>query len=322
MKHVVCYSGGHSSGLVAIEVARRYGKENTVLLNHDISNWTEDSDIKRFKREVADYIGIPITYANYGDLKTEQLPDQFDVCVEAGSFINPYDRNALCTNRLKTTPFTRYLGANFPEKDCVVYYGFDANESHRIERRRWILLNMGFESDYPLALWEESGINRYNEYVMWQVIMVHNRVNGTKFKRKGWRVFLEYYGEKEEYGLYKGDLRERTIHHVSEIGIRPPNSYSKYKHANCQGCLKGGKQHWYVTYCERKDVFEKGKATEEKIGYSIIKGHFLKDLEVDFEKMKAGGVRASEHIPSKIFWKQASRFIEKDEVEKPCECFT
>ena len=31
-KHIVCYSGGHSSALVAIEVVRRYGKENTVLV--------------------------------------------------------------------------------------------------------------------------------------------------------------------------------------------------------------------------------------------------------------------------------------------------
>ncbi len=30
-KHIVCYSGGHSSALVAIEVVRKYGKENCVL---------------------------------------------------------------------------------------------------------------------------------------------------------------------------------------------------------------------------------------------------------------------------------------------------
>jgi PP-loop superfamily ATP-utilizing enzyme len=56
MKRVVCYSGGHSSGLVAIEVARRYAGDEIVLLNHDLPFWTEDADIKRFKREVADYL--------------------------------------------------------------------------------------------------------------------------------------------------------------------------------------------------------------------------------------------------------------------------
>ncbi|MFG0231793.1 hypothetical protein [Achromobacter sp. 413638] len=52
-KHVVCHSGGHSSALVAVEVVRRYGKENVVLVNHDLPFWTEHADIKRFKVEVA-----------------------------------------------------------------------------------------------------------------------------------------------------------------------------------------------------------------------------------------------------------------------------
>lgn len=37
MKHIVCFSKGHSSALVAIEVVRRFGKENVILLNHDIN---------------------------------------------------------------------------------------------------------------------------------------------------------------------------------------------------------------------------------------------------------------------------------------------
>lgn len=63
-KYVVCYSGGHSSALVAVEAVRKAGKENVILLNHDISPEVEHEDIKRFKQEVADYLGIEITYAN------------------------------------------------------------------------------------------------------------------------------------------------------------------------------------------------------------------------------------------------------------------
>ena len=55
MKHIVCYSGGHSSALVAIEVTRKFGKENVVLINHNIKESSEGADIKRFKREVAQY---------------------------------------------------------------------------------------------------------------------------------------------------------------------------------------------------------------------------------------------------------------------------
>ena len=54
MKHIICYSGGHSSALVAIEVYRRYG--DVVLLNHDIHPSVESQDIKRFKQEVADFV--------------------------------------------------------------------------------------------------------------------------------------------------------------------------------------------------------------------------------------------------------------------------
>ena len=55
---IVCYSGGHSSALVAIETVRRFGKERVVLLNHDIISTSEGQDINRFKSEVADYLGL------------------------------------------------------------------------------------------------------------------------------------------------------------------------------------------------------------------------------------------------------------------------
>lgn len=130
MDRIVCYSGGHSSALVAIEVVRRYGKDGVVLLNHDIPTHTEDADIKRFKAEVADYIGLPITYASHPDPQA----DQFDVCVQAQAF-KVGNGQELCTNRLKTTPFMKYLAESHSSKDCVIYYGFDANEKKRIQRR-------------------------------------------------------------------------------------------------------------------------------------------------------------------------------------------
>ena len=64
MKKIVCFSGGHSSALAAIETARKYGTEGMILLNHDISPHVEHEDIKRFKLEAAEYIGLPVTYAN------------------------------------------------------------------------------------------------------------------------------------------------------------------------------------------------------------------------------------------------------------------
>lgn len=268
MKHVICYSGGHSSALVAIEVARKYGPENTIILNHDIHPSVENEDIKRFKREVADYLGIPITYANHPEFDTK---DQFDVVLDAKAF-KVGNGTALCTNRLKTAPFDKWLKDNYPitegpNKDIIIYYGFDKNETARIKRRTLILASKGYQSDYPLT-WDK-----------------------------------------------------RTINTTQEIGIEPPLSYDKFKHANCVGCLKAGRQHWYVVYCTRPDIWEKAKTTEDAIGYSIIKGVYLDELESKFKLMQDAGVVPTEHVNPKRFWADVGNILKPEEDDiKPCEC--
>lgn len=269
-KHIVCYSGGHSSALVAIEVTRKYGKDSVVLLNHDISSFVENRDIKRFKQEISDYLQIPITYANYKDMQLEDLPDQFDVTMQASGF-KFGQGSEICTSRLKTEPFANYLKKYHNDKNCCIYYGFDSNEKVRIQRRSSILSSQGYKSDYPLALW-----------------------------------------------------KDRTIFNTQEIGITPPNTYDQFKHANCIGCLKAGKQHWYVVYCTRQDIWEKAKLAEEEIGYTIIKDVSLEELEPVFEKMKQYGIDPNEHVKHQTFWSNVKKTIklnlEIDQDKKPCEC--
>lgn len=270
-KHIVCYSGGHSSALVAIEVVRRYGKENTVLLNHDIHPSVEDADIKRFKQEVANYLGVEITYANHPNWSTM---DQFDIVMHAKAF-KVGTGTALCTHRLKTEPFMDWLAANVPDKSrAVIYYGFDASEPARMQRRTGILGAQGYRTDYPLATWQ------------------------------------------------------CTLSSTDEIGIKPPLTYAAWKHANCTGCLKGGRQHWYVVYCLRPDLFEKAKQAEEVIDYTILADTTLADIEPLFAKMKAAGVVPSEKTHANKFWPDAKKrlnlaVIVDEEVEAlPCECIT
>lgn len=271
MKHIVCYSGGHSSALVAIEVARKFGAENTVLLNHDINPRTEGQDIKRFKDEVASYLGMTITYANHPSWETK---DQFDVVVDAKAF-KVGNGTALCTHRLKTQPFEKYLKEFHPEKEVVLYYGFDANEQHRIQRRKQILGVQGYASDYPLALWAD-----------------------------------------------------RTIQSTRDVGIEPPNTYSLFKHANCTGCLKAGKQHWYLVYLHRQDLWQKAKSAEDEIGYSILKEGELMTLEPLFEQMKEAEITTTEHENANTFFARVQKtlkqlpLLETDNDVKPCECFT
>lgn len=270
MKHIICYSGGHSSALVAIEVARKFGTDNLILLNHDINPRVEEADIKRFKQEVADYLGVPITYANHPEWETK---DQFDVVIDAQAF-KVGNGTALCTHRLKTQPFEKWLKENVADKDCVIYYGFDDNEMARVARRKQILGVQGYATDYPLALW---------------------------------------------------DWEERTITSTKDIGIEPPNTYGKFKHANCTGCLKAGKQHWYLVYLYRQDLWEKAKMAEEEIGYSIMNGQELKDLEPLFAQMKQLGIETTEHEDPRTFFARVRKLTKADiksELDiKPCECF-
>ena len=270
MKHIVCYSGGHSSALVAIEVVRKYGTDSVILLNHDINPKYEHEDIKRFKREIADYLELDITYANILDIADpEKIPSQFQVCMIAKAF-KVSNGMELCTNRLKTSGFANYLN-RISGIDHIIYYGFDANEQDRILRRRKIISAMGYKSEYPLAEWD------------------------------------------------------RTIHDTSEVGINKPLTYAQFKHGNCIGCLKAGKQHWYIVFCTRKDVWEEAKLAEKYIGYTIHPNESLEKLEAQFEAMQQAGIEPTEHIPSAKFWALVAKTVPGIHFQQtldllPCEC--
>lgn len=299
--HLICYSGGHSSAICAIEAKRRFGKENVILVNHDINPRFENADIKRFKKEVSDYLGIPITYVNYkGITNPEEIPSQFDVCLKRGSWVSPQTRDILCTYLLKTEPFHNFIDQLKNEYDIVAYYGFDENELSRVERRKTILNDIGVDSDFPIALWGEGKMSLLEKY----------------FEEKGCKkvvIDIEGFENRDDF--------QRTIYSTEEIGIKPPNTYSVWKHANCTGCLKAGKQHWYCVYVHDYEVFCMGRDAEIELGYSFGK-EFLRDLEDQFKKMKELGVPANENIPSHVFWKSAKKYLKQETLDLfPCQCF-
>lgn len=270
MKYIVCFSGGHSSALCAIECVRKYGKENVILLNHDISEKVEDIDIKRFKKEVADYLGMEITPANMEGWEDET---PLSICRKIGGF-KFGNGSVLCTYNLKTKPFYKWLKDKFPvrkgyvREDIRLVYGFDKSEPSRIQRRIGILGNQGYLCDFPLAFWD------------------------------------------------------RTIEDTEEIGIKRPNVYELFRHANCKGCLKAGKQQWYLTYCLYPELWEEAKETEKEIGYSILKDTFLEELEPKFARMKCKGIIPSEKMKSQKFWSEVKKALPEDGQLSflPCEC--
>jgi hypothetical protein len=330
--HICCYSGGYSSGNVALLVAdyaKKYPEDIVILLNHDINGNVEDMDIKRFKNDVSNAVNTPITYANIDNIKNhEDIPDQFDVSIEKKGF--GFNGNILCTTHLKTEPFAKYLKTHHPTKktkelsggrgrpkniiiprdDIVIYYGFDLDETTRIQRRIGALSSMGYRTDYPLALW--------------------NGANIDMAKTLGIKPPLTYTDIKGTSSL-SIDFKDITNNGI-ELGA--------WKHANCIGCLKAGKQHWYAVYCVRPDIWEKAKLTEEKIGATIKSECSMLELEPQFEHMKKAGVPPTENMKSGAFWSKAKEAMEsftdfensRDKAEKlnnllfgtkgekPCEC--
>lgn len=269
MVYIVCYSGGHSSALVAIEAVRKYGKENVILLNHNISSKVEHEDIKRFKLEVAEYLGMEITEAN---MENYENTAPLDICVKRKAFKLDISK-VPCTYELKTVPFYKWLAENYPaskedpRKDVTILYGFDGVEKSRMERRSAHLASLGYKADYPLANWK------------------------------------------------------RTIENIEELGIKRPISYQIFKHANCIGCIKAGRQHWYVVYCLYPEIFQQAVEAEEIIHHSIIKGVYLKDLIPKYEEMRKAGIVPSDKMQAQSFWAMVKRELkEAGDESLSCEC--
>jgi len=281
--HIVCFSGGHSSALVAIEVVRKYGKENVILLNHDIPLSSEVEDIKRFKREIANYLQLPITYANInGITNPEELPDQFDVCMEAGALTNDAG-HAICTSRLKTEPFDDYLNLNFinvdtlfeRRKDCIIYYGFDAHEPQRITRRSSLLGIRGYKTAYPL-IWKNRTIFSTSEIGIDAPL-----------------TYLQFI-----HANCIGCLKAGLLHWYVVYCIRP----DKYQ----KGILLEEKVNFTIHTIQRNKV---------KIPIS------LKDLAPIFEQMKMDGIPITERQSMQKFARMIRKYqLEECNSGKPCEC--
>lgn len=276
MKHIVCYSGGKSSAEVALSVSSKFGAENTILLNHDISPNVEAKTIKDFKVKVANHIGVNITYANHKDWDKK---DQFDICVDNKAFKVGNGNNALCTSRLKTEPFMAWLKENYEDGD-VIYYGFDANEQHRITRRSQILGMDGYKTDYPLACWPQEEIVRLED------------------------VGIE---PPCTYGVWKhgncvGCLKALKLHWYC-VYVYRPDIFEKAKWAEEQIGHSIMKEVWL---CEIEEDFASFKAAGVVATEHTEPVRFWIEAKKRVEHMNAG----------QLSWD----FYEADADQKPCDC--
>ncbi len=120
--HIAMFSGGASSAYVAYYIVQKYGKENCQLFFTD-TLW-EDVDNYRFMEEVAEYIGLDITYRIDGRTPEEVF---FDTHFLGNS------RMAKCSEELKVRQTLIYLEELRDEHNLepILYFGIGPHEQHR-----------------------------------------------------------------------------------------------------------------------------------------------------------------------------------------------
>jgi hypothetical protein len=219
MRHICCYSGGVSSALVGAMVLGWHGPDDVIWLNHQVN--AEPPDVERFENEFAEAHKMKITYANGDETKYPGLTPEAVVRKEKAFEIrHGGGSEVLCTNRLKTAPFMAWLKEHYQEGD-IVYYGFDANEQNRIQRRSSIMAAQGYKTDYPLATWKNPLDKTYLDKIgikppaQYKAFKHANCIPCIKGRKLHW--LCVYLHDNKSYWRYS-ELEEEIGHHLLKDG--------------------------------------------------------------------------------------------------------
>lgn len=97
--------------------------------------------------------------------------------------------------------------------------------------------------------------------------------------------------------------KQTTVDWCIAQGVQPSAMYCWSEHANCVGCVKGGRAYWLKVAKHAPEIFEQRAQLEEEFGHSIIRGEkradeaqsgiFLRDL---LKKGLARAVKQKEEI--------------------------
>lgn len=126
IKYVTMFSGGASSAYVGYKMVQQYGKDNCILFFTD-TLW-EDKDNYRFMEEIAQYIGIDITYRVNG--KTPE-----DIFFDMGYLGNA--RLAKCSEILKVRETVYFIEELRNEGyEPILFFGIGPHEKNRADNLR------------------------------------------------------------------------------------------------------------------------------------------------------------------------------------------
>jgi hypothetical protein len=86
----------------------------------------------------------------------------------------------------------------------------------------------------------------------------------AKGKRDGYTVRFPMIEEKA--------TKQQATDWVLAQGVKPSAMYCWAEHANCVGCVKGGKAYWHAVMENAPEVFAQRVALEEEFGHNILRG--------------------------------------------------
>ncbi len=75
------------------------------------------------------------------------------------------------------------------------------------------------------------------------------------------------------------------------MGVQPSAMYCWADHANCLGCVKGGRAYFLAVLEHHPDVFEQRAQLEEEFGHTIIRGYHAREDAVSLRQLVQIGLK-------------------------------
>ena len=137
MKHICMFSGGAASSYMSCLVAKEHPGDTILLYT---PTYSEHEDADRFRKQVAKYIGLPITVQADG----RDIWQLIDYHHALPSSFMPF-----CTETLKIEQTDKYLKTL--TDDFILYYGYGIKEWGRVQKQTARLEVKGIKSAYPIC---------------------------------------------------------------------------------------------------------------------------------------------------------------------------
>lgn len=257
---VVGFSGGVTSAWCAGWAKRTFPNDRVILLWHDTKE--EHPDTYRFLHEMAARLELPITERSDGRSVTEVFRDE--------GFLGN-NQNAMCSRIMKRDQGDRFISECHSELLAEWYPGWPATstpfrdvediarrseDAKDLVARLWLSVVMvfGFSANEPDRVQRAAARGMANGFTA-RFPLIEENV--SKQQAADWCSCT--------------------------MGVRPSAMYAWSGHANCVGCVKGGKEYWLAVAENAPEVFAQRVALEEEFGHGILRGggrehHLLKDL--------------------------------------------